>query len=591
MKPNVILIVTDDQGYGDIKAHGNPWINTPTLDFLHDKGVRLESFHTDPLCAPTRAGIMSGRYSFGAGVYSTLNGRYYMKPELKTMANYFKDGGYSTGMFGKWHLGDSYPYCPEDRGFDKVMSFGGGVIGEVPDYWDNNYFDDTYREDGVLKKFDGYCTDIWFDGAVNFMDKNIEEEKPFFCFLPTNAPHGPFNVEPKYYEKYKEMGVPENRAKFFGMIENVDENVGNLIEHLKEKDALDNTVIIYFGDNGTATGCDTDGNGWVKDGYNAGMRGKKGTTYEGAHRNACFILGAEKYVGKARAVDGLTAQFDLLPTFIEMCDLPTGEGLDGISFASGLKNGDVMLNKGRSIVVHNMQRDFPQKYKDYTVLKDNMRLVRPLTLETNPMALGNFGSSKTAVPEIYDIKNDPYEEHDIYENNIMLAKEMTAIYEDWYDDRVDYAIKYSPIYISKRNEVKLTCHAWHECTKMCFSQRNIRSGVDGNGYFAVEILDDGEYEFELRRYPRETNLPLNGTCPSIEKTEKIGEVWEAGKVYTITQADIKIAGVKDSIAVDPSSDCVKFKLNLKKGESTLRTKFHLENGDSIGAYYVYIKSC
>lgn len=588
MRPNVVLIMTDDQGYGDVKANGNPWINTPNMDFLHDNGVRLESFHTDPLCAPTRAGLMSGRYSFGAGVYSTLNGRYYMKSQLKTMADYFKDGGYSTGMFGKWHLGDSYPYCPEHRGFDKVMSFGGGVIGEVPDYWNNTYYNDTYREDGVEKKYDGYCTDIWFDGAVNFMDKNIEEEKPFFCYLPTNAPHGPFNVEKKYYDKYVEMGIPEDRARFYGMIENIDDNIGRLISHLKDKNVLENTVIIFFGDNGTATGCTMDENGWLLDGYNAGMRGKKGTTYEGAHRNCCFILGNKEIIGEAREVHGITTQFDLLPTFIDMCDLPKGQDLDGISFAIPLKNGETSVNKGRTIVIHNMQRDMPQKYKDYTVLKDNMRLVRPLTLESNPMACGSFQSSNDIDPEIYNINEDTYEENDIFSSNEKLAMELTQFYEDWYDDRVDEAIKFSPIYITKKEPVKVTCHAWHECTKMCFSQKNIRDGVDGNGYFAVNVVDEGEYTFELRRYPKETNMALNASCEELPADEIIFQTWGEGKVYEIEKVTIKIADIKETVDVKPSDEYAKFTLKLKKGETTLRTKFHQTNGKIIGAYYVYI---
>lgn len=237
-KMHVILIVTDDQGYGDIGAHGNPWLKTPNLDKLHDTSISLESFHTDPLCAPTRAALMSGRYSFGAGVYSTLNGRFYMKPDLYTMANYFKAGGYRTGMFGKWHLGDTYPYHPHQRGFDVAHSFGGGVIGEIPDYWNNDYYDDTYLVNGVPTEFQGYCTDNWFSSAMTFMDDAIHADQPFFCYIPTNAPHGPFNVDPAYYDKYIQAGVPENRAKFFGMIESIDENIGRLVAYLKETKSL-----------------------------------------------------------------------------------------------------------------------------------------------------------------------------------------------------------------------------------------------------------------------------------------------------------------------------------------------------------------
>jgi len=393
INPNVILIVTDDQGYGDIAANGNPWLETPALDQLHAASVRLENFHTDPLCAPTRGGLMSGRYSFGSGVYSTITGRYYMKPELKTMADYFKDGGYATGMFGKWHLGDTYPYQPHQRGFDVAHSFGGGVIGEIPDYWNNDYYDDTYLVNGVETPFEGYCTDNWFSSAMTFIDEQIKEDKPFFCYIPANAPHSPFNIAPSYYNKYIKMGIPENRAKFFGMIECIDENIGKLIAFLHERGLYNDTILTFFGDNGTATGCDVDEDAHVINGYNAGMRGKKGCTYEGAHRNACFLTSPKNIFGEPRAVYGLTAQFDLLATYIDACGLPKGnqyDELDGISMYESLSNGETHINKGRTLVVHNMQRDMPQKYKDYTVLRDNIRLVRPLTLESNPYAMGNF---------------------------------------------------------------------------------------------------------------------------------------------------------------------------------------------------------
>ncbi|MFI3238572.1 MAG: arylsulfatase [Lachnospiraceae bacterium] len=588
-RKNVILIVTDDQGYGDIQANGNPWIHTPNLDWLHDNSVCLEDFHTDPLCAPTRSAILSGRYSFGAGVYSTLNGRYYMKPELKTMADYFKEGGYATGMFGKWHLGDTYPYCPENRGFDLAVSFGGGVIGETPDYWNNNYMDDTYTVNGVEKKFDGYCTNVWFDSAVEFMDEQIEQDKPFFCYLPANAPHGPLNVDKSYYDKYIEMGLSESRARFYGMIECVDENIGQLMDHLREKNAFEDTVIIFFGDNGTAGGCTTDSEGRLKEGFNGGMRGMKGTTYEGAHRNACFITTPGEVFGAPRKVYGITAHMDLLPTLATLCDLPTPEGVDGISIAEALQAGETHLNPDRKLVVHNMQRDMPQKYKDYTVLKNRMRLVRPLTNESNPFLQGNFGSSNDVNPEIYDLDQDFYEEHDIYEEQVPLAIELTRFYEEWYDERLEKAMEYSPIYLSKEHPVKLTCHAWHECTKMCFTQKNIRDGVDGNGYFSIETLDAGTYEFELRRYPREAGIELSGTCDKLEKTDFVAQEWGEGKVYPIVSADIRVFDIKQEVAVEPGQECVTFICDLPKGTSHLRTRFFLEDGRSVGAYYVYIK--
>ncbi|OON94960.1 MAG: sulfatase [Candidatus Epulonipiscioides saccharophilum] len=568
-------------------SHGNPWLKTPNLDWLNENAISLESFHTDPLCAPSRAALISGKYSFGAGVYSTLNGRYYMDPNIKTIANYFKDGGYATGIFGKWHLGDTYPYRPENRGFDVAQIFGGGVIGETPDYWNNDYFDDTYQLNGENIQFKGYCTDVWFDSAQKFIDKQLSDDKPFFCYLPTNAPHGPFNIAPEYYQKYKDLGVPDKRAKFFGMIEGIDENIGKLMQHLRDKDAFDNTIIIFFGDNGTATGCDTDKNGWLKSGFNAGMRGKKGTTYEGAHRNSCFITTPNNILGEPRKVYGLTAQFDLLPTLIDICDLPKGENLDGISMATALQSGQTHLNKDRTIVIHNMQMDMPQKYKDYTVLKNNMRLVRPLTNESNPMLRGSFGSSVDVNPEIYDIEQDLYEEHDIYSENQQLAIELTRFYEEWYDERLQEAMKFKPFFLMEGKPIIMTAHAWHECTKMTFSQKNIREGVDANGYLTVEVVDPGKYTFELRRYPREADIELRGRAEQIDSDECISDGLTEGKSYDIVSADIRMAGQQKAVDLSEEDKCATFELNLEKGLHYLRTRFFLGNGKSIGAYYVY----
>ena len=225
-RPNVIILLTDDQDYGDLSCQGNPWLQTPEYDRLHDESVCFTDFHLDSMCAPTRAALMTGRYSARTGVWSTLRGRYIMNRDETTMAEVFADSGYVTGIFGKWNLGDSWPYRLFDRGFQESLSFGGGVVGEIPDYWDNDYFNATYVRNGKPERFeDRYCTDVWFDEAMAFIERNWDN--PFFCYIPTNAPHGPFNVHDKYADPYRAMGVPEKRARFYGMLANLDENLGS----------------------------------------------------------------------------------------------------------------------------------------------------------------------------------------------------------------------------------------------------------------------------------------------------------------------------------------------------------------------------
>lgn len=191
--PNVILVMTDDQGYGDLGCHGNKIIKTPNLDNLYSQSTRLTNFHVSPTCSPTRAALLTGHYSNLTGVWHTVSGRSLIHRDEIVLAKTFKTSGYATGMFGKWHLGDNYPFRPQDRGFDEVVIHAGGGIGNTHDYWNNDYFDDYYSHNGQYKKYQGYCTDVWFSEAIRFIEKN--QDQPFFCYISTNAPHGPFHVQ------------------------------------------------------------------------------------------------------------------------------------------------------------------------------------------------------------------------------------------------------------------------------------------------------------------------------------------------------------------------------------------------------------
>ncbi len=223
-KANVIIIITDDQGYGDLSCHGNPTLKTPNIDKIYSQSVRFTNFHVSPTCSPSRAALMTGLYSNKAGVWHTIAGRSLLREDKKTIADYFKENNYNTAIFGKWHLGDNYPFRPQDRGFNNVLIHGAGGIGQTPDYFDNDYFDDHYLQNGKFEKYDGYCTDVWFDEAIKFIQR--QNNKPFFCYISTNAPHGPLFVEDKYSLPYDQGSVFSK--EFYGMISNIDYNVGNL---------------------------------------------------------------------------------------------------------------------------------------------------------------------------------------------------------------------------------------------------------------------------------------------------------------------------------------------------------------------------
>ena len=224
--PNEVFILTDDQGYPELGCHGNPVIQTPRMDELHAESVRLEHFHVGPTCAPTRAGLLTGHHANSTGVWHTIGGRSLLRKDEWTLASALRDNGYATGLFGKWHLGDQVPYRPQDRGFEESVCHGGGGISQSLDWWGNDYFDDTYSVNGQPVRFEGFCADVFFAEGMKFIEKHKEEN--FFCYIASNTPHGPWNIEERYWKPYIDKAPGEARARFYGTVTNIDENVGKL---------------------------------------------------------------------------------------------------------------------------------------------------------------------------------------------------------------------------------------------------------------------------------------------------------------------------------------------------------------------------
>ena len=285
-RPNIVLVMTDDQGYGDLGCTGNPMLRTPNLDAFHDDSLRLRDYHVGPTCAPTRAGLLTGRYANSTGVWHTVGGRSLLRQDERTLADALRAAGWRTGLFGKWHLGDVSPYTPLERGFDEAIVHGAGGISQTNDHWGNDYFDDVYRDNGELRQHTGYCTDVWFREALAFIER--QGDAPFFCMITPNAPHLPWNVDPEYSAPYLGQTTAA-RARFFGMIANIDENFGLLRARLAQLGLEDDTILIFATDNGSAGGVSVDEAGHVLEGYNAGMRGMKVWQYEGGHRVPLFL--------------------------------------------------------------------------------------------------------------------------------------------------------------------------------------------------------------------------------------------------------------------------------------------------------------
>jgi len=479
-------------------------------------------------------------------------GRSLLRKDEVTMANVFSGSGYRTGIFGKWHLGDNYPFRPQDRGFHEVLIHGGGGVGQGPDYWDNDYFDDTYRHNGKLEAFKGYCTDVFFENAMKFIEAN--KDQPFFCYLPTNAPHGPYNVAEKYSKPYRDKGVEISQAKFYGMITNIDENIGRLMRHLNRLELEQNTILIFMTDNGTSGG------------DSAGMRGKKGSEYDGGHRVPCFVrlpplLSSAR---KTRGLNGpsdieqLTAHIDLLPTLIELCGLKKPEGVkfDGSSLVPLLRAAPANW-PDRTLFVHSQRIEHPEKWRQSAVMTERWRLING--------------------KELYDIKVDPSQKDNIADRHLEVADSLRRRYDDWWADISRRFGEYCEIIIGsdEENPSRLMSHDWHS-PNPAWSQRAVRSASLANGFWAVEVARDGTYEFALRRWPIEVDAPINAAIPG-------------GKGIGATKARLEIADVDVSMPVSEDARAAVFQVSLKAGKTPLQTWFIDNDGTSRGAYYVYVK--
>ena len=561
-KPNVLFVITDDQGYGDLGCHRNTIINTATLDKLHNQSIRFTNFHVGPTCAPTRAGIMTGRYCNSTGVWHTVGGRSLLRDSEITMADIFQDNDYRTGMFGKWHLGDNYPFRPHDRGFEKALYHGGGGISQTPDYWQNDYFDDTFFRNGVTESFKGYCTDVWFDEALKFIEE--KSDRPFFCYLSTNAPHSPFRVLPEYSDQYNGK-VPDFRSRFYGMITNIDENISRLRAKLCELGIEENTILIFMTDNGTAAGCSVDEQNYIANGFNAGMRGKKGSEYDGGHRVPLFLHWPKGNLAKGREIDQLAANIDLLPTLIELCDLKKVEDskFHGISLVPFIREENQPLLE-RVVVTDSQRVEHPIKWKQSATMTQQWRLIN-----------GN---------ELYDIRLDPEQRHDVSLHNQDVVHTLRQYYESWWEIVSTRFDEECPIIIGSTREkcTVLTSHDWHG-EKQAWNQSQVRNGLECNGYWSINIEEDAEYVFELRRWPKEEDKPIRAGIPG----ETI-DLFNGGKALMITTAKLVVGDHEQVAKVSPVAKSVEFRLFVKSGPTRLKTYFNNEESALLGAYYVYV---
>jgi len=565
-KPNVIFILTDDQGSGDLGCYGNKEIKTPNIDALAQNSVRFYNFHTGTTSAPTRAGLFTGKNGNSTGVWHTVQGRSYLAREEVTLAETFLNSGYTTGIFGKWHLGEAYPYRPQDRGFQETLVHGGGGVGQQPDYWGNTYFDDTYFRNGQPEKQTGYCTDVWFREAVKFIDSN--KKNPFFCYISLNAPHSPFHVEEAYAAPYRNNPAIPN-PEFYGMVTNIDENVGLLRNYLKESGLDKNTIIIYMTDNGTAGGSTFDKDGFLIKGYNRGMRGSKASPYEGGHR-VPFILSLPGI--KAREVNDLASYIDFMPTLIDLCKLKTpGElQLDGISLRPLIKGKKL---PSRTLVVDTQREEFLSKGKMYCVMYENWRLINGT--------------------ELYDLKQDPEQRNNIARKHPEVVEKLSAEYEMWWKKTSVRADEFQYINIGDLPTTTLLSHDLHnEQNKLpAWHQEMVRRGIRSDGYWTVEVSRPGVYQFQLMRWPVEAGLGVLASAPEGRDIPN-GKSFSKGKALPIKGAVLRIGSeeYKSTISENFEGNSLDFKIKLEKGNYKISASFMDGNETPFAPYYIIVNS-
>jgi len=388
-KPNILLIITDDQGWGDLSYHGNELIDTPHIDSLAAQSVVFDRFYVSPVCAPTRASLLTGRYHPATGTTWVTNRMEVMREDEITIAEMLQSAGYRTGLFGKWHQGKQFPHDPVGQGFEEFLGFTEGHL--------NNYFDGKLTHNFEEVAFKGYLPDFLTEKAIAYMN----QETPFFTMIAYNTPHSPFQVPDQYFDKYKAKGLNDKDASIYGMLENIDDNVGRLMSFLEQSGKLENTIVIFMTDNGP--------NG-VR--YNGGMKGIKGHLDEGGVRVPFFM----RIPGKGHLmIKPWAAHIDVLPTLVDLLEIevPSDIEIHGKSLLPLIEQNGKW--EDRYFFTHHVNLDFdtiPGAIRNQRYL---------LTLQKNKK-------------ELYDLGNDYSQTQNIIEENRRLLAEMERKYLEWFRD-------------------------------------------------------------------------------------------------------------------------------------------------------------
>ncbi|MBY0506930.1 MAG: arylsulfatase [Bryobacteraceae bacterium] len=492
--PNIVLIITDDQGTADLGSHGNPHLRTPHLDRLAKQSVEFTNFCVSPLCAPTRASLMTGRYYYRTGVTDTYQGQAIMDPRERTIAEMLREAGYATGIFGKWHLGDCYPTRPIDKGFaEALVHLGGGLAQPSAPEGGGDYDNPMLQRNGQWERAKGYCTDIFANETIAFIERH--QSRPFFAYLATNAPHSPYDIAAKYSQPYLDKGLPEKVAKIYGMIENIDDNVGRILKRLDELKLAERTIFIFMTDNG-ATNAQ----------YTAGLRNLKGTVYEGGIRTPFFWRGPG--AGKPGKVDRMAAMIDITPTLLEVCGIKPKLPFDGKSLAPLLQRADATW-EDRKIFLQIHRGDTPVLYRNFCVRTDRWKLL-------HAVPIGKPLPAEVKL-ELYDLKTDPGEKTNLIQSQPAIAAQLKASYEAWFGDVTTSRGFAAVRFIAgtrHENPLTLTRQDWR-------GPKADWDAPNGIGHWEIVLAGQGAYDVVLRFPPFATEAEAEVRLGSATQTVKV----------------------------------------------------------------------
>ncbi|MCK4922096.1 MAG: arylsulfatase [Bacteroidales bacterium] len=562
-KPNVIVIMTDDQG-NNLGIKGNPWLKTPEIDKFANDAVSLTNFHQATMCTPSRAALMTGKYPLRTGAWRTSVGRSHMPTEEITIAEVFNENGYKTGQFGKWHLGDVWPFRPADQGFDEVVRFGTGGISQVSDYWGNDYFDDTYYHNGVPTKYEGYCTDVFFNETIRYIKECKANKDPFMIYLAPNIAHLPAIVSEEYSKPFEEKGHVKKQAIYYGMITNLDENMGRLMTTLEQEGLSNNTIVVFTTDDGTAgyAAQFDEEHRALETGFNMGQRGGKGSPYEGGHRLFSYIRWPEGGLKGGKEVDALTSVMDIFPTLVELCEIKSSEKLDqdGISFKPALYGKEIPGNESRVIylskIVPDTELDFQRNM--YSVIEGEWRWINR--------------------KELYNIKEDLDQRNNIAADNPGIVSKMEKGLDEFLAKNASKREVPVRFLLGDKKHKTISLTTQDLWGKPAFSQGHVRKLSQGSGPWKVTFLNDGKYKITLSRYPLYTGFAFN------EKTNG-----NNSQEFTADKAKLAIGTETYEKGISATDKHVSFEIEVKAGDNDLETWIYSEEGITIPSYFVEVE--